>query len=216
MILPKNKKGPFPVVIFIHGDGALPYDAYGYYKPLWEKLAKKGIASFSWNKAGVEDSSGNWNYQSMEDRAGEVIAAINMLKTLNSIQKDKIGAISYSQAGWVIPIVSKKTDDLNFNVIVGSAISWMQQNKYTTKLRLEKKGYSKSEIQKELDKSDGISSTYQEYLDSYHKKYSLEYVEDNPAMSFDRFSFVSLNYKSDSTKDLKYIKTPILAIFGRR
>ncbi len=215
LILPKNKKGPFPVVIFIHGDGATPYDSHGYYRPLWNELSKKGIASFSWNKPGVNSSSGNWHLQTMEDRANEVIEAIKLLQKQDTLIKSKIGAISFSQAGWVIPIVSKKTDALNFNVIVSSAISWMQQNRFTTKLRLEKEGYTKNQIIKELSSNNKIHTTYQNYLDSYNKKNSLEYIKNNPAMSLERFTFVLLNYKSDSTNDLKYIKTPTLAIFGK-
>jgi len=68
LILPKLKKESYPVLIFIHGDGAMPYDAYGYYHSLWNNLAKNGIASYSWNKAGVDTSSGNWITQSMDDR----------------------------------------------------------------------------------------------------------------------------------------------------
>jgi len=60
MVLPKKQSGPFPVAVFVHGDGALPYDAHGYYRYLWKELAGKGIASFSWNKPGINGSAGNW------------------------------------------------------------------------------------------------------------------------------------------------------------
>jgi len=33
LILPKTKKQSYPLLIFVHGDGAMPYDAYGYYNP---------------------------------------------------------------------------------------------------------------------------------------------------------------------------------------
>ncbi|MFT6127967.1 MAG: hypothetical protein ACJAVA_002464, partial [Flavobacteriaceae bacterium] len=48
--LPKSKYvlgEKIPLVIFVHGDGELERDAYGYYKPIWNELAKKGIASMS-------------------------------------------------------------------------------------------------------------------------------------------------------------------------
>jgi len=76
MTIPEDSEGPFPVVVFVHGDSALPFDAYGYYRPLWDRLAEAGIASFSWDKAGVGKSTGDWESQSMDDRSEEVIAAI--------------------------------------------------------------------------------------------------------------------------------------------
>jgi len=215
LVLPKNKQGPYPLVIFIHGDGALPYDAYGYYNPLWQELAKRGIASFSWNKAGVENSTGNWYFQTMEQRANEVVDALNMIKEHEDISKNEIGAISYSQAGWVIPMVSKKTDILRFNVIVSGAISWMEQNQFTTKLKLKELGYSKSKIKKALTYNSTLNSTYEGYLKNYNKNAPSFYKELYQPMNFERFTFSLLNHKSDSTKSLKYIKTPTLAIFGK-
>ena len=57
----------------------MPYDAYGDYRPLWGRLAERGIASFSWDKVGVGNSQGDWQSQSMDDRAEETVAAIEML-----------------------------------------------------------------------------------------------------------------------------------------
>ncbi len=65
--LPENRTKPFPVLIFVHADGPTPYDSYGYYPYLWKRLAEKGIASYSWHKAGVKNSEGNWLKQSMDD-----------------------------------------------------------------------------------------------------------------------------------------------------
>ena len=141
LMLPKNGDKPSYVVVFVHGDGAMPYDAYGYYRPLWQALAEKGIASFSWNKAGVNTSTGKWQNQSMDDRADEVIAAIEMLKYHKDIIFNKIGVIGYSQAGWVLPLVAKKSNYPDFMVIVSGAINWMEQSEYSTKIRLTKEGF---------------------------------------------------------------------------
>jgi hypothetical protein len=33
LITPKIYQSPFPVVVFVHGNGATQFDAYGYYRP---------------------------------------------------------------------------------------------------------------------------------------------------------------------------------------
>jgi dipeptidyl aminopeptidase/acylaminoacyl peptidase len=91
IMLPENIPGPFPVVVFVHGDGAISYDAYGYYHPLWNRLAKQGIASFSWDKPGVGGSQGDWENQTIDNRADETIAAIEVLKKRSDIDANKIG-----------------------------------------------------------------------------------------------------------------------------
>ena len=83
MNLPKNKyilEEKTPLVIFVHGDGKLGHDAFGYCEHIWNELAKKGIASMSWDKKGIGQSTGKWLNQSIEDRANEVIAAIDFMK----------------------------------------------------------------------------------------------------------------------------------------
>ena len=209
LILPKTKKQSYPLLVFVHGDGAMPYDAYGYYNSLWNTLAQNGIASYSWDKAGVENSSGNWQSQSMEDRAQEVISAISMLNKNANI--NKIGLIGFSQAGWVLPLVFSKTYSPDFTILVSGAINWMEQGEFMTKQRLLNQNYSKKEIgelTEENKKQAHILSTqsYAEYLQSN--------AETMNILDEGRFNFIKLNLQSDAKENLKYIQTPTLAIFG--
>lgn len=220
LTLPKEGSGPFPVALFVHGDGAMPSDAYGYYNYLWNRLAKSGIASFSWHKAGVNTSTGNWLKQSMDDRADEVISAIEMLKQRNDIAANKIGLIGYSQAGWVLPLVAKKSAYPNFMVIVSGAINWIDQGDYLTKNRLHHEGFSPVQIQQAQEcNRQGLqvlqpTSSYEEYL-HYHKILSPECkVFSAGQMNKERFEFVKLNVNSDARESLVTVQCPTLAIFG--
>jgi len=209
LILPKIKKESYPLLIFVHGDGAMPYDAYGYYHSLWNHLAKNSIASFSWNKAGVESSSGNWQKQSMEDRAQIVLSAISMLH--KNIDVDKIGLIGFSQGGWVLPLVSSKSEISDFNIVVSGAINWMEQGVFMSSQNLDNQHYSKKELNdilKENRKQTRILSTqsYEEYLQSNINKSNL--LDEN------RFDYIKLNWRSDARENLKNIQSPTLAIFG--
>ncbi|NOZ51974.1 MAG: alpha/beta hydrolase [Gammaproteobacteria bacterium] len=221
VILPENSSGPFPVVVFVHGDGAMPYDAYGYYRPLWNRLAKQGIASFSWDKPGVGRSQGDWQNQSLDNRADETIAAIDMLKKHTNIVPNKIGLIGYSQAGWVLPLVAKKSDYPNFMILVSTAINWMNQGAYMMKERLTQKGVSDKQIKEaiELYRSTSVqffapSTTYEEYRQYYHANTALKMMGE-ALLTPQRFQFVKLNWRYDAQESLKKITAPTLAIFGK-
>ena len=220
IMLPANKPGPFSVAVFVHGDGAMPYDAYGYYHSLWNRLAKQGIASFSWDKPGVGSSQGDWESQNMDDRAYETIAAIEALKERTDIDSNKIGLIGYSQAGWVLPLVASKSNDVDFMVVVSGAINWMEQGAYLTKTRLLREGRSQALINQAIvdfhnttQQYFAPSSTYDQYLQAYHNDAALRGDSVEP-MTPQRFRFVKLNWKYDARESIKNITVPTLAVFG--
>ncbi|MFC8760044.1 alpha/beta hydrolase family protein [Streptomyces sp. NPDC057193] len=76
LALPERGEGPFPLVVFVHGDGPVDATHDGFYRPMWESFARAGYASLSWNKPGVGGAPGDWLDQTMEDRAREAAAAI--------------------------------------------------------------------------------------------------------------------------------------------
>ena len=140
LYLPTKNK-PCPVILFVHGDGAQDRTANGNYTIMMNIFLKNGIGVFSYDKAGVGDSSGNWLYQTMADRGTEVIKAVNALKKNRYVDKDKIGLIGFSQAGWVIPKIARKEYGIAYVVIVGGAINWMEQKDFYEKNQLNRLGY---------------------------------------------------------------------------
>jgi len=180
IILPEEGHKPFSVLVFVHGDGATPYDAYGYYRPLWKRLAKQGITSFSWDKPGVGRSSGDWQNQSMDDRADEVIAAIEMLKNRSDIAPGNIGVIGYSQAGWVLPLVASKPDYPDFMILISAAINWMDQGAYLTRNRLTQEGFSEEQIKEAIELFRSSSEQLFAPSTSYEKY--LQYYNTNPTL----------------------------------
>lgn len=76
LILPATIKEITSCVVFVHGSGNTPRDAYGYYESIWRLFARKGWCSLSWDKPGVGGSGGDWRSQSMEDRAAASIDAL--------------------------------------------------------------------------------------------------------------------------------------------
>lgn len=209
---PKEKtKG---IVLFVHGDGALPYDAHGYYKPIWKQLIHSGYAVFSWSKPGVGDSSGNWLNQSMQDRQAEVREAINFVKTTYGYHPSQIGLMGFSQAGWVVPAVAKDNPDVAFIIGVGFAINWIEQGWYLTKVRLRNAGYSEQDIanaKKFWHKEVSLiqtSADYEEYITHFPQN---EFLQPAPKA---RFAFIKKNILSDATKDYKGVTQPALILLG--
>ncbi|MFT6192740.1 MAG: dienelactone hydrolase [Paraglaciecola sp.] len=221
--LPKKKyslEEKTPLVIFVHGDGELGRDAYGYYEHIWNELAKKGIASMSWDKKGIGQSTGKWLNQSMENRANEVIAAIDFMKADTRFDFSSIGLIGFSQAGWVMPKVATLSEYPDFIISVSGAINWKRQSNYLTRTRMELEGAKEEAIEAEVRQNEidfnifNATSTYSDYVAYQKEKCKNKKEEDCDFMNEERFYFVKKNISSDAEQDLKNIRCPIFGIFG--
>jgi len=211
LALPNDYSGKLGLVVFVHGDGEINASYDDGYKPLWEKLASVGYASLSWNKPGINGSSGNWLNQSMDDRAQEVINVINWTKYLPEIDSERIGLWGSSQAGWVIPKVVKENKNIAFSILVAPAINWISQGQYNTRKTLLKEGHSEGEIKEVAEYATQVldllksQSTYDKYLKIANK---------DAFISKDRWNFIKKNYQSDATEDLKYFNSPVHLVLG--
>lgn len=210
--------GPHPAVIIVHGDGPLPWDAHGYYKPFMQALNEAGFAVYSWDKPGIGGSAGNWLRQSMQDRADEVAAAAAVLRKDRRIRPEAIGLLGFSQAGWVMPKAIAGDPELGFMISVSGAINWVEQSQYMTRNRMRQQGATEAEIQQALAFDRllvGLMETDADYA-AYR-----DFMKDAPAccrdeMGEDRWSFAKTNHGSDATADLRKVEVPVLAVFGNR
>ncbi|MCG8312920.1 MAG: alpha/beta fold hydrolase [Pseudomonadales bacterium] len=209
---PKTRSKPKGVIVFVHGDGALPYDAEGYYRPIWDHLRRLGYAIFSWDKPGVGRSTGNWLEQSMLDRQDEVHAAIDHLQEVYGYQGKSIGLIGFSQAGWVVPAVASSNPNVSFVIGIGFAIDWVSQSEYLTRTRLDQQQASKEGVrqkilvyQREVELIAGDGS-YQSYLK--------EIEPPKKVMSGKRFEFIRKNIRSNALNDYEGINQPVLILLG--
>ena len=94
---------PHPAILFVEGAGA---ESHHGSSPISDEFLRRGFATLIWSKPGVDESTGDWRGQSMDDRAGEVEAAMSYLATRADIDPDRIGLFGGSQAGWVVPKVA--------------------------------------------------------------------------------------------------------------
>ena len=189
-------------VVLVHGDGAQDRTAAGGYAPLINSFLDRGIAVAAWDKPGVGASEGNWLLQSMEERTAETRAALHQLTT--RLEGIAVGAVGFSQAGWVLPGLSRQEAD--FLVLIGPAVSWRDQGRYYTRMRLGQAGSSAAEIDQTLaeqaranDRIFGADAS----------------PSDAPAaMSPDRWRFIQQNRHADARQHLSRLEPPLFAIWG--
>ena len=203
LIMPKDIIAP-PIAIIVHGDGAQDRFSNGGALSLISTLTDAGIGVFSWDKAGVGTSTGNWLIQTMDDRADEALAALQAVSALDGIDGNRVGFLGFSQAGWVLPRVANRIVP-SFTVIVGGAVSWRDQGTYFNRVELTSKGIPADVIEQRLadrrrdnDMVFGVSAD----------------PSSSPEMEAERFGFVAGAYWEDSTLSIPNMNGPVLAIWG--
>ncbi|QPH54694.1 alpha/beta hydrolase family protein [Pontivivens ytuae] len=194
---------PLAAVVLVHGDGPQDRTSAGGYASLINVLLDAGIAVASWDKPGVGESEGAWLDQSMANRAVETAAALAELQTrLGGVA---IGALGFSQAGWVLPRLG--AEDADFLVLVGPAVSWQQQGDYYTLTRLALEGVDDGEIERLMAEA-AIAD---------ERVFGAEVFEAAAVpdgMSEARWGFIRRNRAEDARGDLAGLDVPLLAIWG--
>ena len=111
LLVPKTSGRKFPVIIFSVGSAASSY-ASNYTKfldSLFEmNLPLDSVALLYFDKRGIGQSEGKWFNTSFEERAADVKAAADYLKTLSNIDTNKIAVVGHSQGGWIVQICLAK------------------------------------------------------------------------------------------------------------
>ena len=91
------------------------------------RLAKEGIAVFTYDKRGVGESGGvyvgpsvgtnNIDTTNLNLLSHDASAAVNTFRTYLKDKKIPIGLVGFSQAGWIIPITASKNPQIEFMVL---------------------------------------------------------------------------------------------------
>ncbi|MEU3574462.1 CocE/NonD family hydrolase [Kitasatospora sp. NPDC036755] len=210
---PTGGRGPYGLVVFVHGDGPTDATHDTFYRPLWEAMAKAGYATLSWDKPGVNNAPGNWLDQSIQDRADETLAAIRWAKSQAGIDPDRIGLWGASQAGWVMPRAARQSPDVRFLIAVAPAVNWLQQGRYNLLAELRERHASPEETAAAVARSDRdlaalkASSTFEQYRAA---------GGDTEGLTPERWAFNKRNHSSDATEDLAALRVPVQLVLGGR
>jgi pimeloyl-ACP methyl ester carboxylesterase len=224
LLLP-HVQGRSPAVVFLHGSG--PMTRAGF-RPYAEEFAKLGVASLFFDKRGTGSSGGSWLTSSLDDLAGDALAAIQYLKTEERIDPGRIGFWGISQAGWVAPLVASQSKDVAFMILIsGGGASPRESELFSYRKEFEKAGLSESE------KSDAVRvlDMYFDYLTTGEGRSRLIAGLDSIRASrlkplaeqLDRIIPSEENRRNwswvgayEHVHDIEKVKCPVLLMFGDR
>ncbi len=103
--------GPHPAVILVQGSGPVDRQLYSMYA---EHFARHGIAALAYDKRGTGKSGGTHATATFEQLAGDVLAAVGMLRGRSDIRAGRVGLHGTSQGGWVAPLAASRSEDVAF------------------------------------------------------------------------------------------------------
>jgi hypothetical protein len=114
--------GKYPVVVMVSGSGPQNRDEeiLGH-KLFWviaDYLSRHGIAVLRYDDRGVGKSKGNFNEATTLNFSYDAEAAVTYLKTLATIDTNKIGIIGHSEGGMIAPMVASRNKTVNFIVLM--------------------------------------------------------------------------------------------------
>ncbi len=211
-----------PVLLFVHGDGMIDKMFGGYYKPLIDSLASLGIGSFTWDKPGVGNSTGQWMNQTMDARANEVVAAIELLKKTKGVDKKSLGLWGISQAGWVMPKAFAKADkDIQFIMMFSCPVEGEEQSLFLIQNMLANANGSAEEITaakkftSNMIKKIRDKTSYEDFQKFFKKKAPAIVKSKLGVIPEERYNFLVKNEAfPDVTPELKKVNCPVLALWG--
>ena len=118
--------GPFPGVVLGHGSGRLTRDHLRFLANGWRS---RGFAVLRFDKRGVGQSTGNYSgmnaansQELVETLAGDIAAAVRLLRARPEIDRTRVGLAGMSQAGWILPVAARSLGDVPFMVILSGPV----------------------------------------------------------------------------------------------
>ena len=117
-----SEKGSFPAVVLITGSGPQDRDEqlFGHkpFKVIADYLTRNGIAVLRMDDRGIGKSTGNFGSATTFDFVNDILSAVEFLKTRPEINKKQIGLIGHSEGGIIAPLVSVKSADVAYIVLL--------------------------------------------------------------------------------------------------
>ena len=124
IVLPKNAKGNYPIVVLASGSGAQDRNCelLGH-KPFWviaDYLAENGIATLRFDDRGTGKSTGVFQMATLQDFASDVLACVNFLKSDSRFKKHPIGLAGHSEGGMHVMMAARKSKSVQFLIELAS------------------------------------------------------------------------------------------------
>ena len=125
--------GPFPGVVWVHGDGPMKRLSYG--PGITSALVKAGVAVLSYDKRGVGESQGvccPGDRGDFDLIAADATEAVNSLRSVEGIDARHVGLVGASQAGWLVPVAAVRSPNVAFTAVAdGPTVTQGEERLYS-------------------------------------------------------------------------------------
>lgn len=139
LVLPAAK-GKHPVAIFVPGSGAISRDESAPFRE-FDTFISNGVGLFIYDKRGTGMSTGDWQKQSLDELAADVLAVVALLKRRKDVDAGRIGAWGFSQGGSISSLATSRSKDIRFLIIAsGGGVTFRQAeiNEQVARMRAQK------------------------------------------------------------------------------
>lgn len=222
LMVPTTGAPPYPVAVFVHGDGPVEYDAEGYYKPFFEALTQSGVACFSWDKPGTGESQGDWLAMDFADRARLLDSAFDFARSRSDTAGRRAGVIGFGQGTWIVPTAADVGMRPDFAVLVSGAVSVADQYMRYAAKRLQAEGASPEEVREVLQflEQEGErleqSIPFEDYLYWYRSNAPRPWARLRGQPTLKEWARSKAIWDYDVREDLRALRCPVLALLGER
>lgn len=119
--------GPHPVLVMVHGSGPGTRDDFASVVSTYRTI---GVGTLRYDKRGAGESIGRFRDVTAENSievfellASDLLATVEYLSTHPGVDPDRIGLIGVSQAGWIMPLATARSDAVAFFISISGAAS---------------------------------------------------------------------------------------------
>ena len=153
--------GPHPAVVLIGGSGPQDRDqtiaGFKMFRALADHLTRNGVAVLRHDDRGVGGSTGALYESTVDDLAGDVLAAVEAMKRHPRIDTRRIGLVGHGEGGIIASLVASHSDDVSYIVMTaGPGVRGEQLVRSQNRSVLRTPGASEETIQRESEFADRI------------------------------------------------------------
>ena len=225
-------KGPYPLVVFDHGDGPVDRTGFGLFLPIMERMLRAGYATFAWDKPGSGESTGEIDRSRLQEQRTQILLdAIEVMKRHPDIDPRQIGLWGVSQACYIMPRVLSTSEDIAFMIAVScpgmagvDQMAYLIASQATCAGVPEEKADQLKSLRSELDRVRTYE-TYDEYLQYRETLDALTALGSNPSDGYKPEVIPEEAWQANDPDNeawwnpvdvIEQVTIPVLAIFGER
>jgi pimeloyl-ACP methyl ester carboxylesterase len=216
-------KGKHPVAIFVPGSGAISRDESAPFRE-FDTFIRNGVGLLIYDKRGTGMSSGDWQRQSVDELAADVLAGVALLKRRKDVDSGKIGAWGFSQGGSIAPLAASRSKDIAFLIIAsggGTTFPQAEINEQIARMRVQKLSPAEIDeavafmsLQFDVVRNPNRWSEFQAAAEKVKDKKWYRYTWGGLPKDHWQWNWWRPVVDYDPFKALSRIKVPVLIMFG--